>query len=240
MRVASPKLPFIDWLVKDTGRGKLSAFVDLETEQGYATLRELLAEADVFSQSYRPGAIAARGFSPVEAARIRPGIVYVTLSAYGHEGPWAGRRGFDSLVQTASGFNHAEGRAAGIEGPKELPAQALDHVSGYLMALGAMMARARQATEGGSWLVRVSLAATGRWIWGLGRLPHGLECRDPTIDDVQDLLEESASPFGVLRAVRHAARLSETPARWERPAVPLGTHAPRWPEVRASSGHRDI
>src|SRR6266481_576555 len=60
----------------------------------------LLAEADIFSQGYRPHAIARLGFSPHEAASINPGIVYVTLSAYGHAGPWAERRGFDSLVQT--------------------------------------------------------------------------------------------------------------------------------------------
>ena len=105
---------------------------------------------------------------------ISPGIVYVSLSAYGHAGPWAERRGFNSLVQTATGFNHAEGQAAGIDGPKELPAQMLDHATGYLMAFGAMMARARQSREGGSWHVRVSLAQTGRWLWNLGRVADGL------------------------------------------------------------------
>ena len=78
----------------------------------------------------------------------------MTLSAYGHAGPWAERRGFDSLVQTATGFNHAEGQAAGVDGPKELPAQMLDHATGYFMAFGAMMAKARQAREGGSWHVQ--------------------------------------------------------------------------------------
>ena len=108
----------------------------------------------------------------------------MTLSAYGHAGPWAGRRGFDSLVQTATGFNHAEGQAAGIEGPKELPAQMLDHATGYFMAFGAMMAKARQAREGGSWHVRVSLAQTGRWLWNLGRLERRPEARDFTGETV--------------------------------------------------------
>ena len=141
-------------------------------------MRDLLAQADIFSQGYRPRAIAALGFSPEDAARINPGIVYVTLSAYGHAGPWAERRGFDSLVQTATGFNHAEGQAAGVDGPKELPAQMLDHATGYFMAFGAMMAKARQAREGGSWHVRVSLAQTGRWLWNLGRVADGLETED--------------------------------------------------------------
>jgi CoA-transferase family III len=135
--ISGPDLPAIPWLSIDTGRGKLTSFVDLKSEQGRKTLRALLAGADIFSQGYRPQAIAALGFSPEAAAEISPGIVYVTLSAYGHAGPWAGRRGFDSLVQTATGFNHAEGQAAGIEDPKELPAQMLDHATGYFMAFGA-------------------------------------------------------------------------------------------------------
>ena len=102
-------MPAIPWLTIDNGRGKLSSFVELKSEQGRATMRELLAEADIFSQGYRPRALAALGFAPEDAAKLNPGIVYVTLSAYGHAGPWAERRGFDSLVQTTTGFNHAEG-----------------------------------------------------------------------------------------------------------------------------------
>ena len=112
---SGPGLPAIPWLTIDNGRGKLSSFVELKSEQGRATMRELLAQADIFSQGYRPRALAALGFAPEDAAKLNPGIVYVTLSAYGHAGPWAERRGFDSLVQTTTGFNHAEGAAAGIE-----------------------------------------------------------------------------------------------------------------------------
>src|SRR5215468_8603092 len=169
MLICGPDLPAIPWLSIDNGRGKLTSFVELKSEQGQATMRKLLAEADIFSQGYRPRALAALGFAPEDAAKINPGIVYVTLSAYGHAGPWAERRGFDSLVQTATGFNHAEGQATGADGPKELPAQILDHATGYLMAFGALMAKARQSREGGSWHVRVSLAQTGKWLWNLGR-----------------------------------------------------------------------
>ena len=192
-------------------------------------MRDLLAEADIFSQGYRPRAIASLGFSPADAARINPGIIYVTLSAYGAEGPWAERRGFDSLVQTATGFNHAEGQAAGVDGPKELPAQMLDHATGYFMAFGAMMAKARQACEGGSWHVQVSLAQTGRWLWNLGRAACGLNTRDFTGEAVTPFIEEVGSGFGMLRAVRHSAILSKTPAFWARPAMPLGSHPPQWP-----------
>ena len=227
--ISAPGLPFIDWLAKDTGRGKLSAAADLNTPAGRAALEHLLDGADIVIDGFRPGATAARGFGPDAAARRRPGIVYVSLSAYGPLGPWAGRRGFDSLEQTASGFNHAEAMAAGVDRPKELPCQALDHAAGYLLAFGAMMARLRQSREGGSWLVRVSLAQTGRWIWQQGRVANGFATPEPSPAAVEALLEASASPFGAVRAVRHAARLSETPVRWDRPTVPLGSSAPRWP-----------
>src|SRR6266576_1706788 len=196
--ISGPDLPAVPWLTIDTGRGKLTSFVELKSEQGRGVLRDLLADADIFSQGYRPQALAALGFAPQDAARISPGIVYVSLSAYGHAGPWAERRGFDSLVQTATGFNHAEGQAAGGDGPKELPAQILDHATGYLMAFGAMMARIRQSREGGSWHVRVSLAQTGRWLWNLGRLRDGFKAEDLKRDAVSPFVEEVPSGFGRL------------------------------------------
>ncbi len=227
--ISGPELPAIPWLTIDTGRGKLTSFVGLKTGQGRDTLRDLLAEADIFSQGYRPSAIAGLGFSPEDAARIHPGIIYVTLSAYGAAGPWAERRGFDSLVQTAIGFNHAEGKAAGVDGPKELPAQMLDHATGYFMAFGAMMAKARQAREGGSWHVQVSLAQTGRWLWNLGRVAGGLDTRDLTGEAITPFVEELDSGFGRLQAIKHSAILAKTPAFWARPAMPLGSHPPQWP-----------
>jgi crotonobetainyl-CoA:carnitine CoA-transferase CaiB-like acyl-CoA transferase len=230
MLITAPHLPFMLPLVIDSGRGKLSAELDLRQEPARECLRQLIRGADVFVQGYRPGALKALGFGPEQAARLRPGIVYVSLSAYGHEGPWAERRGFDSLVQTASGFNASEAEAAGTELPKPLPAQALDHASGYLMAAGAMTALASRAREGGSWHVRVSLAQTGRWMRGLGRVEGGLDCPDPRFEDVRYRLEESASGFGRLTAVRHAAELTLTPTHWDRPSVPLGTHGPVWLE----------
>lgn len=223
--VSGPRLPAMPALVVDTGRGKLSTFLDLDQPSDRARLAALLAEADVFLQSYRPGALAARGFGPDAAAAARPGIVYASLSAYGRSGPWAPRRGFDSLVQTASGFNHAEAAAAGSASPKPLPAQALDHASGYLLAFGIMAALYRRATEGGSWHVQVSLARTGLWLRELGRI-DALGCPEP---DAAGFLDSTPSGFGRLTAVRHAAGLMATPVRWARPAVPLGTNAPAWP-----------
>ncbi|HKJ00062.1 MAG TPA: CoA transferase [bacterium] len=228
LRVTAPHLPFVEPAVIDNGRGKHSTHLDLRQPAQRETLTALLREADVFVQGYRPGGLQALGFGPEEAAHIRPGIVYASLSAYGHVGPWAGRRGFDSLVQTATGFNAAEAQAAGSDEPRPLPCQALDHAAGYLLAFGTLVALHRRATQGGSWHVRVSLARTGHWLRGLGRVPDGLNCPDPSFEDVRDRLEHQASGFGHLTVVRHAAELSETPPHWTRPSVPLGTHPPAW------------
>jgi len=225
--VTAEHLASIERLVIDTGHGKRSARLDLRRADHVERLRTLVGQADVVCQSYRPGALAARGFSAEALAEIRPGLVYVTVSAYGHVGPWRERRGFDSIVQSVSGIAHEGGVAAGLERPKPLPAQALDHATGYLAAFGAMVALARRAREGGSYLVRVSLAQTGRWIDGLGRV-DGQRVKDPTVDDVDEYLQTTEAPFGVLRHVAPAAKLSETPARWARPPVPLGTHTPGW------------
>jgi crotonobetainyl-CoA:carnitine CoA-transferase CaiB-like acyl-CoA transferase len=229
MRITAPHLPGLPKLDIDTGRGKLSAAIDLRATDDRDWLRGLVREAHVFVQGYRPGALAAKGFAPEALAEMRPGIVVVSLSAYGHEGPWAARRGFDSLVQNASGLNVAEAEAAGVPAPKELPAQALDHASGYLMAFGAMMALARKAEEGGSWHVAASLAQTGHWLSSLGRVDGGFACPEPSGEELRTLTDEMETPFGRLGFVKHAAILSETPAFWARPPVKLGTHAPVWP-----------
>ena len=229
LAISSPNLPNLPRLVVDTGRGKLSAHLDLREHSGTERLRELLAGTDVFVQGYRPGGLAGLGFGPEQAAAMRPGIVYVSLSAYGHVGPWSGRRGFDSLTQTASGMNHAEAQAFGQTAPKALPCQALDHGSGYLLAFGAQIALLRRMQQGGSWHVQVSLARTGRWIRDLDRVPVGPGSAIPAAGDVSDLMEEAEFGSGYLRSVRHSAILSETPARWVRPSVPLGTHAAVWP-----------
>ncbi len=230
MRVTAPHLPSVAALVTDAGRGKLSTHIDLRQEAGRENLRRLIAEADILVQGYRPGGLERWGFGPENVAKMRPGIIHVSLSAYGHVGPWSSRRGFDSLVQTASGINFAEAEAAGVDGPKALPCQALDHASGYFMAASAMATLARRANEGGSWHIRVALARTGRWLQGLGRVGNGFDFAAPDESDMDDFLEESQSSYGMIMAVRHAAQLSETPAHWTRPSMPLGSHPPVWPD----------
>ena len=127
LHISAAHLPSFDELVMDTGRGKRTAALDLRAPADCARLRDLAASADIFLQGYRPGAIAGHGFAPESLAALNPGIICVSLSAYGHLGPWAGRRGFDSLVQNANGMNDAEALAAREAKPRPLPCQALDH-----------------------------------------------------------------------------------------------------------------
>jgi crotonobetainyl-CoA:carnitine CoA-transferase CaiB-like acyl-CoA transferase len=221
--VSAAHLPGIATLEMDCGRGKRSARLDLRQPADAMRMQELLRDADIFLQSYRPGALGALGLSPQQAVALRPGLICLSLSAYGHLGPWAGRRGFDSLVQTASGFNQAEAEAFGTPGkPRPLPCQALDHASGHLLALGAMAALLLRAEQGGSWSVRVSLAATGQWLRSLGRLPNGLAAPDEDQEAVAELLEESESGFGRLTAIRPSA------GRLLLPSMPLGSHEAAW------------
>ncbi|WMY08932.1 CoA transferase [Paraburkholderia phenoliruptrix] len=228
LMINGPHLPNIAPLVIDNSRGKRSAVLDLRDAAGRDTLRGLTRDADVFLQAYRPGALAARGFGPDDAARVRPGIVYVSVCAYGYDGPWASRRGFDSLVQSASGIAATEWQAAASPGPRHLPCQALDHATGYLAAFGAMIALARRATEGGSWHVKVSLAQTGRWLQSLGQIPDGQTAPDITLDDVRDCLDTVQSEFGRVRAVQPAEQLEETPAFLALPPSRIGAHEAKW------------
>ena len=233
-------LPNIAPLVIDNGRSKRSATLDLRDEAACEQLRTLVKDADVFVQGYRPGALAARGFAPEVLAQLRPGIVCVSISAYGHRGPWRERRGFDSLVQSASGIVWAESVAAAKHGnggreaappftaARPLPCQALDHATGYLAAFGAKVALARRMREGGSWHVRLSLAQTGRWLQTMGTLEDGQQAPEVGAADLADCLEEMDSPFGRVRAVAPAERLELTPAFHARPPVPIGSDAPVW------------
>jgi len=224
MLINSPHLPNIA-AIANTSRGKRSALADLNTPEGRDALWRLIGGAHVFVQGYRPGGLTDRGFAPQTIAERRPGCVVISLSAYGDQGPWAARRGFDSLVQTAMGFNHAEGEAAGDGQPRPLPMQILDQATGYLIAATAAAALWRQQREGGSWHVQLSLAQTGHWLRSLGRVPHGLQTKMPS---GKPFLERSASGFGELTSFRHSAQLARTPAGWDLPSMPPGTHPPRW------------
>ena len=156
--------------------------------------------------------IASLGFTPEDAAKISPGIVYVSLSAYGHAGPWAERRGFDSLVQTSTGFNHAEGaggrhrRAEGIAGADARPCHRLPDGVRRDDGEGAPVARGRQ-------LACPRLAGADRPLALESRPRRGrLEDRGPEgRTRSRPSSKTMPSGFGPLQAVSHAAKLSKTP-----------------------------
>jgi crotonobetainyl-CoA:carnitine CoA-transferase CaiB-like acyl-CoA transferase len=230
LKISASHLPDLGAVELDTGIGKLSARLDLRKSEDLARLKSLVKDGDVFSQSYRPGALAARGFSPEALAALRPGIVCVSLSAWGATGPWRERRGYDSIVQAVSGMAQASGDGTK---PKLLPVSAIDYVSGYLMAFGATVALARRAREGGSWEVRVALARVGKWIADRGTLPEEAFRKTPAEvppEELQPLMGEMNAAGSRIRYLRPVLQLSQTPPYWSRPPVPLGTHAPAWPE----------
>ena len=234
LKITAEHLPSLGYQEFDTGHGKLSAHLDLRESNDVETLRDLVRDADVFSQGYRPGTLANRGFSPETLARLRPGIVFVSLSAFSHVGPWSSRRGFDTLVQTVTGITARQGELFPGEtpGPQFYPVSAIDYLTGYLLAFGAMVALARRAREGGSWLVRASLAQTGRWLVGRGQVSEGELTDVPaefTAAEIERWSMISETPAGRLHHLGPVVQLSETPPRWARPSVPLGYNGPVWP-----------
>ena len=235
MKITAGHLPNIGYQEYDTGHGKLNATLDLRDGRQMETLRGLVRQTDVFSQGYRPGTLGGRGLSPEELAELRPGIVYISLSAFSHEGPWASRRGFDTVVQTVSGITQRQGELfpGAIPGPQFYPVSAIDYLTGYLMAFGGIVALNKRIHEGGSWLVRISLAQVGRWLVSQGAIPEtqlkdvAAEC---TPEEVASWLMVSETPRGNLGHLSPVICLSESAPRWSRPSVPLGYHDPVWPE----------
>jgi crotonobetainyl-CoA:carnitine CoA-transferase CaiB-like acyl-CoA transferase len=174
LRVDPPGLAELPEAHLDTGPGKRSALLDLADEPAREAL---LAGADVVLTGYRPGALDRFGLAPQQLAARHPGMVVGRVSAWGEVGPWAPRRGFDSLVQAVSGIAEVESRDGRT--PGALPAQALDHASGHLLAAGVLCALRAQRSEGGSHGVAVALARTAG---ALLDLPGGTAAPDTEPD----------------------------------------------------------
>jgi crotonobetainyl-CoA:carnitine CoA-transferase CaiB-like acyl-CoA transferase len=231
LAVSAAHLPNLPAVVVDTGRGKRATQLDLREHDQRAILCNLIREADIFLHAYRPGALAALGFSTEQLQTLRPGLIEVCLSAYGHTGPWAQRRGFDSLVQSASGIAWESAEAAGVAQPGppgKLPCQALDHASGYLAAFGAIAALARRDVEGGGWRVRLSLAQTGRLLQALPRVADGLSHPDIDATELAGYVETTPSTFGLVTAVRPAETMSITQPFFALPPAALDALSPCW------------
>jgi crotonobetainyl-CoA:carnitine CoA-transferase CaiB-like acyl-CoA transferase len=233
LNVMAAKLASLEHCEISTGHGKRSCHLDLNVPEEYARVQDLARSADVFVHGYRTGGLERWGFGPHQLAQENPGIVYVSINCYGHEGPWVQRRGWEQLAQSTSGLALAQG--AGLR-PLKMPALSRgdtavmtaphDFTTGYLAAYGAMIALARRAISGGSWWVRVSLCQTAAWFDRVG-LAHGVESA-PGVGDVADLITTTESKFGNLTHLRPAADMSVTAPFWATPPVPRGSSEPSW------------
>lgn len=210
----------------DTNIGKRSAFLDLDQADDKRRLQSLISRADVMVQSWRTDSMKGKGFGTQEAAAIRPGIIYVSVSAFGHEGPWALRGGFEQLGQAASGIALTENS----DQPRLVPSTLLnDYLTGYLGALGVILALIRRAEEGGSYHVNIALTRTSMWIQELGlleTLPSAQAIQ--AFNDLKPLLETRHSPYGTLHQLPPVAQFSRTKAHWTLPPVPTGAHEASW------------
>ncbi|WP_172387527.1 CoA transferase [Streptomyces sp. MNP-20] len=254
LRVDPPHRPELPDQHADTGFGKRSTALDLGGRAGLRTFQDLLAGADVVVTGYRPGALDRFGLSPDALAERRPGLVVAQLSAWGTGGPWAHRRGFDSLVQVATGIAATEGSP---ERPGALPAQALDHGTGYLLAAAVLRALTEQRTDGagGTHLARLALARTAAWLTGAvdgegapedapglasgpasglasgegsaADAPAGSPDRTHAYDPT-DRLAHTDSPLGRLRYARSPVAFTGGPVNWSCPPGPWGADAPVW------------
>jgi hypothetical protein len=224
LRVDSPRLPEIPAQHLDTGPGKRSTLLDLDSRADRATFDELVARAHVVVAGYRPGALDRFGLHPAALLERRPGLVVATLSAWGTTGPWAARRGFDSLVQAASGIARVE--AAGGPTPGVLPAQALDHGTGYLIAAAILRALSRQLTHGGAWHAELSLAQTAARLLRHHR-PGDAQPHDAAPDPMP-WLREVETPFGCVRHALPPFNVDGVPETWARPPVEWGSTPAQW------------
>ena len=224
LRVDSPRLPEDPDAHADTGMGKRSTLLDLAEAADRRTFEELLDSADVVVTGYRPGSLDHYGLAPDALLARRPGLVVAQLQAWDPAGPWAGRRGFDSLVQAATGIAAVEGGEDGR--PGVLPAQALDHGTGYLLAAAVLRSLTEHQVEGGGRLLGLSLAATASWLLhGIRPAPTGSTA---VPYDPEPWLTEADSPYGKLRYALPPVHYAGAPTDWRRTPTRWGSDLPRW------------
>jgi crotonobetainyl-CoA:carnitine CoA-transferase CaiB-like acyl-CoA transferase len=224
LMVAAKRLPQIKNFVIDLSHGKRSCYLDLGVPEEAARLKELVREADVFSQGYRPEVLATRGFGPEELAALRPGLVYTTISCFGAHGPLRDRAGWEQVAQSVTGICHD----GGVDHPALLPAPACDYTTGYLGAYGTLLALARRAVEGGSYHVNVSLCQSGMFLYRQGKVDYPGPDLDLSPTEAAELQMDSDTAYGAIRHLAPVIKFSETTPGWSRPSPALGSDAPEW------------
>jgi hypothetical protein len=213
-------------VVPDVALGKRCARLDLRTTDGKSTFLELLGRADVLVHGYRSDALDNLGLDARLRREIRPGLVDVSLDAYGWSGPWRNRRGFDSLVQMSVGIADAGMKALGRDRPTPLPVQALDHATGYLIAAAAVRGLMERLKTGRGFEARTSLARVAQLLASapVAEVAGNIGPADET--DWSDGTE--ATDFGMARRLRSPIVIGSTFLQWDRPASKLGSAAPTW------------
>ncbi|HAT1618754.1 TPA: acyl-CoA transferase [Raoultella planticola] len=219
-----------DWheptLEEEITLGKRCARLNIKTAIDKQCLIDLLSQADVIVHGYRADALDALGLDSETRVRLKPGLIDVSLNAWGWSGPWRNRRGFDSLVQMACGIAAAGQQWRQADKPVPLPVQALDHATGYLMAAAVLKGLYRRATCGEGYRARLSLARVAACLMQYPTPENPLPLREPQRGDFQPALEWSA--FGLGERLRFPLQLAGTPVVWSRPSSPLGTAAASW------------
>lgn len=219
-----------DWdepsLAPEVTLGKTCARLDLREAGDRARFEALLAGADVLLHGYRPDALENLGYGAAARRALAPGLVDVCLDAYGWTGPWAGRRGFDSLVQMSCGIARAGQDRRAADKPVPLPVQALDHATGYIMATAALRGLTRRLANGGGGQARLSLARTAALLTGAGPAEPDAPLADETSDDRASGIEATA--WGPARRLRPPLTVTGAPMHWERAARRLGSDAAAW------------
>jgi hypothetical protein len=213
--------------------GKTCARLDLRRAADRAVFEELLAGADVLVHGYRPGALDGLGYGEAVRERLSPGLVEVCLDAYGWSGPWAGRRGFDSLVQMSCGIAAAGQDWRQADRPVPLPVQALDQATGYIMAAAVLRLLARRLSDGIGGRARLSLARTAVFLAGARPTEAAGPLASETEADLAPEVEETS--WGPARRLRPPVSVAHAPMRWTRAARRLGTDAPVWTDTAAPS-----
>lgn len=210
-------------VVPEVTLGKRCARLDLKSRSDRSSFESLLAQADVLVHGYRPDALAHLGYHDEIRRRIAPGLVDVSLDAYGWSGPWRERRGFDSLVQMSCGIADVGMRRTGADRPVPLPVQALDHATGYLLAAAALRGLAeRQHTRRGCQF-RLSLARTAQALIDWGTHETEIPLSPESGIDLAPWMEET--PWGPAQRLRAPISIAGTALTWELPAAALGTAA---------------
>ncbi|MGR2754052.1 CoA transferase [Agromyces arachidis] len=225
LRVDPPSPAEIGWQHLEAGPGKRSALLDLRSAEDATLFDALLASADAVVVGYRPAALERLGIDPAALVRRHPGLVVAQLSAWGFERDVADRGGFDSLVQAASGIASIEADGGA---PGALPAQALDHATGYLLAAAVATMLARRDTEGGSWLARMSLRRTAAELLAMPRSRGGGDALDESTrarhtGSLVGPAGRQAIALPAMAAPEGSMTWSAAPHRW-------GSDAPRWAE----------